>query len=1424
MLSVLRSSSDNHIAYDSKSSNDVLNSFETSRKNLALCGTEFIDVTLALPANECMKSAHALCNHARIVQIENYHQNDLVKGKHRYCMKFRILLYANAISENGYHTEFLLPEPAVSARVWTILNHKIEKRKLNSKPNYFVSWGHKLIFNINEILTLKNVANEMIRTKLDIEQEEELIEASLPFHEIPRNISKVTMADDALNAAITFMQYGQLKLKTIDKNGIKLADYLPLDQKDLYNFAHPDRQLMETDIALFTALLNDKVDGDKFLVLSADLFKTKDDLSKFCTDIEITEKSGIIHIILNISLRTSKVNIDDTSGHWVYCAIVSENKMLYGDPLGSPNIPTDLLDKVKDVYRSKYQKDIENMNIINISQRPNFPRQKCATICGVVCCLVALSACNKKVFLEIIQGKKNQCFEMIQSPTFYKEQIRLNMLKTVYSASPSIECFLPKLENIKFGFIGEESVADAITIKAGKAAKGKSKNGSKQFNRKTDTKLTGVKIPKIFAKNREKKLSEKSPKKTFHKENHQTTVPDATQPEDIQSDFDFDFDFNQDYPEMKKQKTARKEHSGEMDLTEVNESKPVKDADDKSFPNDDKYEWKRGKHVKKNQFQLYKCKAEKCTGTKKARTIATPGVKNNHLGQHWRKISRNDAYRDIVYLTPHSCSSTISEQKKEERFELKTAKTSTLFLDKQVDKKNIKSSKRRNISADANVTRTVDKNPVQHDESSYKTSNSTLSMDDKKEQQKPQMEFLVNKVEDADEAPNGTGNDATNGDDMFADLTDNGKDIIDLLDTDDEDHIIKKENPIYVYGCDMCSFETPDSNDLEKHIDIPHTFVCSVCDYQTTKEEFLNIHKEKHKDYTFFCELCVFQANNKVSLDLHVAEEHYCNICELTFPSSSALSRHVVISHENLSSYQCTKCEFVASRKSVLDMHVKAVHRDEATKYQCLKCNFYASTSSDLAEHDQIGHSEIQKDKSTKDEFLDSNAKKSNEVNENTYEEFQDDKEREGNTVGDVEEKQMEEYDCDNSVEDYECDNFSNTSSDSLPEIEARYIGNTVERKKLTKIVDNEERGKRKKAVDDIESEGNVASKKHKSNEEDDGTFVCFDIDKKLESFKLIQLEGHPLETKKPVFISGNFAFVLANQDISIKSRGHFDAYKWLNGSGTKKGNTKITSYKCANKNQGCQATKRKWICNGICTFKNSFCCTYGMPDKESSVVVYVGKHNHNCENEDVSSVEDLIKETDEKLVEPEAKKKHEKHEIIYEEIRPNERLQKEAGPEVTEEESVIVQAEAKADDELKSIISILSTKSPSSNIFQTRINDVADDRMVDTFHVIKMAESNKRPFDVCKDGFIYKRESSKKIFPPIFKTQNVVYYSCQGLLICVNPDCPIFKRISHLNNIPMKPKANKKCLHCPKVRSMKWCMMNAVARDGSLAARSHLL
>ena len=79
-LSVLRNSSENHNAYDNSSSNLVLTSFQTSRKNLTFCGTEFIDVTLALPIEYCNQRDHGVCNHARIIYKGDHHLNDLVKG------------------------------------------------------------------------------------------------------------------------------------------------------------------------------------------------------------------------------------------------------------------------------------------------------------------------------------------------------------------------------------------------------------------------------------------------------------------------------------------------------------------------------------------------------------------------------------------------------------------------------------------------------------------------------------------------------------------------------------------------------------------------------------------------------------------------------------------------------------------------------------------------------------------------------------------------------------------------------------------------------------------------------------------------------------------------------------------------------------------------------------------------------------------------------------------------------------------------------------------------------------------------------------------------------------------------------------------------------------------------------------------------
>ena len=61
--------------------------------------------------------------------------------------------------------------------------------------------------------TLKHIANELIRTKDDVAMEEYFIEESLPFHQVPDDMEKLTMADGDLNQALNFLHYGQLSIK-----------------------------------------------------------------------------------------------------------------------------------------------------------------------------------------------------------------------------------------------------------------------------------------------------------------------------------------------------------------------------------------------------------------------------------------------------------------------------------------------------------------------------------------------------------------------------------------------------------------------------------------------------------------------------------------------------------------------------------------------------------------------------------------------------------------------------------------------------------------------------------------------------------------------------------------------------------------------------------------------------------------------------------------------------------------------------------------------------------------------------------------------------------------------------------------------------------------------------------------------------------
>ena len=82
-------------------------------------------------------------------------------------------------------------------------------------------------------------------------------------------------------------------------------------------------------------------------------------------------------------------------------------------------------------------------------------------------------------------------------------------------------------------------------------------------------------------------------------------------------------------------------------------------------------------------------------------------------------------------------------------------------------------------------------------------------------------------------------------------------------------------------SCDICDefeCEWDEIDSLETHKELFHEFKCNICDYKTTTQKSLNIHRgTKHKN------CIVVEA---------VKETYTCDICKLTFSSSETLNKH----------------------------------------------------------------------------------------------------------------------------------------------------------------------------------------------------------------------------------------------------------------------------------------------------------------------------------------------------------------------------------------------------------------------------------------------------------------------------------------------------------------------------------------------------
>ena len=308
---------------------------------------------------------------------------------------------------------------------------------------------------------------------------------------------------------------------------------------------------------------------------------------------------------------------------------------------------------------------------------------------------------------------------------------------------------------------------------------------------------------------------------------------------------------------------------------------------------------------------------------------------------------------------------------------------------------------------------------------------------------------------------------------------------------------------------------------------------------------------------------------------------------------------------------------------------------------------------------------------------------------------------------------------------------------------------------------------------------------------------VEFPVGNTLRKYKLIQLSKQPKIDGKGIIAEADIAVIVCNRERNFKERGHFDCFNWGKMSKGKLKKKNIGSYNCTEKSKGCTASKRKWICSGICEFSNNFCCDYSIPDFDSLVSLYTNKHSHNPKETNLVKIQDIRDansdiETQSPWNSPVSstpiRSSNEQH------VPPD----SETSSLLNEDEIIQnVTSSSELGARLRS-----SFTNPNffcyktSAIKITAISKIKADEMSDTFHIIQKSQ-DLRAFDACKDGFEYKRGKTRKMFPNLFPNQQVHKYECYGRLKCVNHECPIFRRLSTLSYASNKANTSKKCSHC---------------------------
>ncbi|XP_029527153.1 zinc finger and BTB domain-containing protein 16-A-like isoform X1 [Oncorhynchus nerka] len=173
----------------------------------------------------------------------------------------------------------------------------------------------------------------------------------------------------------------------------------------------------------------------------------------------------------------------------------------------------------------------------------------------------------------------------------------------------------------------------------------------------------------------------------------------------------------------------------------------------------------------------------------------------------------------------------------------------------------------------------------------------------------------------------------------------------------------KLHSGMKTYGCELCGKRFLDSLRLRMHL-LSHSagekaIVCDQCGAQFQKEDALEAHRQIHtgSDMAIFCLLCGkrFQAQPALQqhMEVHAGVRSYiCSECNRTFPSHTALKRHLRSHTAGDHPYECEFCGSCFRDENTLKGH-KRIHTGEKP-YECNGCGKRFSLKHQLETHYRV--------------------------------------------------------------------------------------------------------------------------------------------------------------------------------------------------------------------------------------------------------------------------------------------------------------------------------------------------------------------------------------------------------------------------------------------------------------------------------------